>query len=95
MDHLEWYKYFVKTKVILSIALVYLSTVFFIIYIDAFLSSQILGNYHGSDIHQLFPFPWWKILLGSLIQLFVLCFLLGLIVGLKRAIIRNKRFFQS
>ena len=93
MDNLEWYKYFIKTKVILSIALLYLTIVFFTIYFDTFLSSLILGNYHGYNIHQLFPFPVWKILLGSLIQLFVLCFLLGLFVGLKRAIIRNKRFF--
>jgi hypothetical protein len=93
MDDLEWYNYFVKTKVILSIALLYLTIVFFTIYFDTFLSSLILGNYHGYNIHQLFPFPVWKILLGSLIQLFVLCFLLGLFVGLKRAIIRNKRFF--
>ncbi len=48
MDNLEWYKYFIKTKVILSIALLYLTIVFFTIYFDTFLSSLILGNYHGS-----------------------------------------------
>jgi Na+/citrate or Na+/malate symporter len=95
MDYLEWYKYLVKTKVIVSIGLVYVSTMFFTIYIDAFLSSQILGNYDLHNIHQLFPFHWWKILLIGLIQTFVLCFLYGLIVGLKRAIVRNKGFFLS
>jgi|GEM_PF-2393744 hypothetical protein len=93
MDDLEWYKYLVKTKVILSIALVYLTTVFFTLYFDTFLSSLILGNYHGNNIHQLFTVPWWKILLVGLIQTFVLCFLVGLILGLKRAIVRNKAFF--
>jgi hypothetical protein len=73
MDDLEWYKYLVKTKVIVSIALVYVPIVFFTIYIDAFLSSQILGNYNLHDIHQLFSFPWWKILFDCLNS--ALCFM--------------------
>lgn len=93
MDILEWYKYLVKTKVILSIALVYVPTLFFIIYFDTFLCSLILGKYNLHDIHFFFILPWWKIFLVGLIQTFVLCFLFGLIVGLKRAIIRNKTFF--
>jgi hypothetical protein len=43
MEEQELYKYFVKTKVIFKIALLYFPAVVFTLYFDALISALILG----------------------------------------------------
>jgi len=95
MEEQELYKYFVKTKVIFKIALLYFPAVFFTFYLDALMSAFILGVEDLYGFVHLFSSPWWKILLVLFIQYMVGCFFAGLCIGLRRAISRNKDFFLS
>jgi hypothetical protein len=95
MEEQELYKYFVKTKVIFKIALLYFPAVVFTLYFDALISALILRIDDLYGFVHLFSYPWLKILSILLIQYMVCCFFAGLFIGLKRAISRNKDFFFS
>ena len=95
MEEQELYKYFVKTKVIFKIALLYIPAIAFTLYFDALVSAFILGINNLNGLCSLSSFAWWKILLVLIIQYMTGCFFAGLFIGLIRAISRNKDFFLS
>ncbi len=95
MDERELFKYYLKTKVILKTAMVYLPAIYFTVYMDAFFTKMILNVNRFLSIISLFSSPWWKLLMIVVIQYFVCCFFWGLFLGLRRVIIKNKDFFLS
>ncbi len=95
MEEHELYKYFLKTKVIFQIVILYVPAVLFTLYGDVLVSSWILGITDFYGFVHLFSFSWWKILPVITIQYLVCCFFFGLWTGLKKVVIRNKDFFLS
>ena len=95
MEEQDFFKDYVKTKVIFKIALLYLPAIFFTLYFDVLISALILGINNFSRFVYLFSFPLWKLLSVLLIQYMVCCFFAGLFIGLRKTLIRNKDFFLN
>ena len=95
MEEQDFFKDYVKTKVIFKIALLYLPAIFFTLYFDVLISALILGINDFYRFVYLFSFPWREILSVLIVQYMVCCFFVGLYIGLRKTLIRNKDFFLN
>ena len=95
MNNTVLYKSLIRSEVIAFIILLYFPLLLFTLSFDVLLSALILGFRHQHEFADIFRCQWWKLLSVTAIQFFVLCFLYGLFIGLKRVIIRNRDFFLS
>jgi len=95
MEEQDFFKDYVKTKVIFKITLLYLPAIFFTLYFDALISALILGINDFYRFVYLFSFPWWEILSVLIVQYMICCFFVGLFIGLRKTLIRNKDFFLN
>ena len=95
MEEQDFFKDYIKTKVIFKITLLYLPAIFFTLYFDVLISALILGINDFYRFVYLFSFPWREILSVLIVQYMVCCFFVGLYIGLRKTLIRNKDFFLN